>query len=91
MKIFLDESQCKEKLAPFTLTRHTADIRIGILTIREKWEMLLSKQNSTLITDSDLNALVINQILFLLRMIIMIFLHQQATRQTQKTIRILNQ
>ena len=60
MKIFLDESQCKEKLAPFTLTRHTADIRIGILTIREKWEMLLSKQNSTLITDSDLNALVIN-------------------------------
>ena len=59
MKIFLDESQCKDKLAPFTLTRHTADMRIGILTIREKWELLLIKQNSTLITDNDLNALII--------------------------------
>lgn len=59
MKIFLDESQCKEKLAPFTLTRHTADIRIGILTIREKWEKLLNKQVSTLITNDDSNTLII--------------------------------
>ncbi len=40
MKILLDESQCKRNLRPFTLTRHTSDIRIGILTIREKWEAL---------------------------------------------------
>ncbi len=32
------ELHCREQLLPFTLTRHTADIRIGMLTIREKWE-----------------------------------------------------
>jgi UDP-N-acetylglucosamine diphosphorylase/glucosamine-1-phosphate N-acetyltransferase len=31
------ESHCREDLFPITLTRHTADIRVGILTIREKW------------------------------------------------------
>ena len=40
MNIFLDDSAFKESLHPFTLTRHTADIRVGILTIREKWERL---------------------------------------------------
>lgn len=40
MNIFLEESRTREALFPFTLTRHVADIRIGILTIREKWEML---------------------------------------------------
>jgi UDP-N-acetylglucosamine diphosphorylase / glucose-1-phosphate thymidylyltransferase / UDP-N-acetylgalactosamine diphosphorylase / glucosamine-1-phosphate N-acetyltransferase / galactosamine-1-phosphate N-acetyltransferase len=33
------ETHCRENLFPFTLTRHTADIRTGIFTIREKWEM----------------------------------------------------
>ena len=40
MKIFLEETKTREALFPFTLTRHVADIRLGILTIREKWEML---------------------------------------------------
>jgi UDP-N-acetylglucosamine diphosphorylase / glucose-1-phosphate thymidylyltransferase / UDP-N-acetylgalactosamine diphosphorylase / glucosamine-1-phosphate N-acetyltransferase / galactosamine-1-phosphate N-acetyltransferase len=40
MNIFLDETSCKTSLFPFTYTRHVADIRIGILTIREKWEQL---------------------------------------------------
>lgn len=40
MNIFLDESRVRESLLPFTLTRHVADIRIGILTIRQKWELL---------------------------------------------------
>lgn len=40
MDIFLDESACREKLFPFTYTRHTSRIRIGILTIAEKWEHL---------------------------------------------------
>ena len=40
MNIFLDESGESAGLLPFTLTRHVADIRIGILTIREKWELL---------------------------------------------------
>ena len=40
MNIFLDDRQVKQGLYPFTATRHTAEIRIGILTIREKWAFL---------------------------------------------------
>lgn len=38
-KIIFTEEFCQpENLHPFTLTRQMQDIRIGILTIREKWE-----------------------------------------------------
>jgi UDP-N-acetylglucosamine diphosphorylase/glucosamine-1-phosphate N-acetyltransferase len=41
-KIIFTEEYCRPaNLHPFTLTRHIQDIRIGILTIREKWERLL--------------------------------------------------
>lgn len=41
-KIIFTEEFCQpENLYPFTLTRHIQDIRVGILTIREKWEKLL--------------------------------------------------
>ncbi len=41
-KIIFTEEFCQpENLHPFTLTRKTQDIRIGILTIREKWEKML--------------------------------------------------
>ena len=41
-KIIFTEEYCKpENLHPFTYTRHIQDIRIGILTIREKWEQHL--------------------------------------------------
>lgn len=41
-KIIFTEEFCQpEHLHPFTLTRQMQDIRIGILTIREKWELLL--------------------------------------------------
>ncbi len=40
MNIFLDESSCRQKLFPFTQTRHVAAIRVGILTIEEKWQKL---------------------------------------------------
>ena len=33
---------------PFTFTRPVADIRLGILTIREKWEKLLNKKSFSL-------------------------------------------
>lgn len=33
-----DLSEHRTKLFPFTLTRPVADLRVGILTIREKWE-----------------------------------------------------
>ena len=43
MIIFLDESKSKPTLIPFSHTRHVADLRVGILTIRQKWALLLSK------------------------------------------------
>lgn len=39
--VFTEEFCTPENLFPFTLTRQVQDIRIGILTIREKWEMHL--------------------------------------------------
>lgn len=41
-KILFTEEYCQpENLYPFTLTRQIQDIRLGILTIREKWELAL--------------------------------------------------
>lgn len=41
-KIVFTEEFCQpENLHPFTLTRQMQDIRVGILTIREKWERML--------------------------------------------------
>ena len=39
--VFTEEFCSPENLFPFTLTRQIQDIRIGILTIREKWEQHL--------------------------------------------------
>src|SRR5204862_6927453 len=42
-KIIFTEEFCQpENLYPFTLTRQIQDIRVGILTIREKWERMLN-------------------------------------------------
>src|SRR5215510_11031859 len=42
-KIIFTEEFCQpENLHPFTLTRQIQDIRVGILTIREKWETILN-------------------------------------------------
>lgn len=41
-KIVFTEEFCQpQNLFPFTLTRQVQDIRVGVLTIREKWELLL--------------------------------------------------
>ena len=39
--VFTEEFCSPENLFPFTLTRQIQDIRVGILTIREKWEIVL--------------------------------------------------
>jgi len=49
------DDQSRNNLLPLTFTRPLADIRIGILTIREKWETLLKAKTSTL-TESYLSA-----------------------------------
>ena len=43
-QLILDDTSIANALYPFTATRHTADIRIGILTISEKWEMLTGQK-----------------------------------------------
>lgn len=45
--ILFDEAR-RENLLPLTFMRPVADIRFGILTIREKWEIYLGKKTSTL-------------------------------------------
>ncbi|MGB5236727.1 MAG: putative sugar nucleotidyl transferase, partial [Flavobacteriaceae bacterium] len=47
MNYILFDGQVRDSLLPFTFTRPVADIRIGILTIREKWETLLETVTST--------------------------------------------
>ncbi len=45
MNLFFDDTHLKENLYPFAECRNVADIRVGILSIREKWERLLSAAN----------------------------------------------
>ncbi|HKJ49469.1 MAG TPA: GlmU family protein [Christiangramia sp.] len=47
MNYILFDGPEREDLLPFTFTRPVADIRIGILTIREKWEKMLAQKTST--------------------------------------------
>ena len=41
----------RDALLPFTYTRPVADIRVGILTIREKWELFLGATTTTVTED----------------------------------------
>lgn len=43
-QVFLTDKEIREKLFPFTQIRSAADIRVGILTIREKWQRYLGTQ-----------------------------------------------
>lgn len=49
MAIIFDDSNSKDDLYPFAVVRNVADIRIGILTIREKWETIISQLSSSTI------------------------------------------
>lgn len=48
MNYILFDGPSRNALLPFTFTRPVADIRIGILTIREKWERYLGSTTTTL-------------------------------------------
>ena len=48
MNYILFDGPSRNALLPFTFTRPVADIRIGILTIREKWEKYLGSTTTTL-------------------------------------------
>jgi len=51
MNYILFDGPSRNALLPFTYTRPVADIRIGILTIREKWESFLDVTTTTVTED----------------------------------------
>ncbi len=51
MNYILFDGPSRNNLLPFTFTRPVADIRIGILTIREKWETFLGYTTTTVTED----------------------------------------
>ncbi|WP_369047751.1 GlmU family protein [Tenacibaculum sp. UWU-22] len=48
MNYILFDGDVRNALLPFTFTRPVADIRVGILTIREKWETFLGLTTTTI-------------------------------------------
>jgi UDP-N-acetylglucosamine diphosphorylase/glucosamine-1-phosphate N-acetyltransferase len=58
MNIYLDDTHAKENLIPFSLSRHVADINIGIFSNRQKWEKLL--EGVATISNDPENAVVVN-------------------------------
>ena len=51
MNYILFDGEHRDALLPFTYTRPVAEIRIGILTIREKWELFLGSTTTTVTED----------------------------------------
>jgi UDP-N-acetylglucosamine diphosphorylase/glucosamine-1-phosphate N-acetyltransferase len=51
MNYILFDGPFRNNLLPFTYTRPVADIRVGILTIREKWEAYLGSTTTTVTED----------------------------------------
>ena len=51
MNYILFDGPFRNNLLPFTFTRPVADIRVGILTIREKWENYLGYTTTTITED----------------------------------------
>ena len=51
MNYILFDGSVRNQLLPFTFTRPVADIRVGILTIREKWEKYLGFATTTVTED----------------------------------------
>ena len=51
MNYILFDGPSRNNLLPFTFTRPVADIRVGILTIREKWEAFLKTTTTTVTED----------------------------------------
>ena len=73
MNYILFDGPVRTALLPFTFTRPVAEIRIGILTIREKWERYLGARTSSLtepylskkypLSESRVNILIYGSVL----------------------------
>ncbi len=66
--IILFDNEIRDKLLPFTYTKPVCEIRIGILTIREKWEKWLNGKVSFITQDylSDKYDILISERNFLI-------------------------
>ena len=51
MNYILFDGPFRDNLLPLTFTRPVAEIRLGITTIKEKWELLLKNSTSVLTQD----------------------------------------
>ncbi|UAB83620.1 GlmU family protein [Zunongwangia sp. SCSIO 43204] len=51
MNYILFDGSVRNQLLPFTFTRPVADIRFGILSMRERWELILGSTTSTITED----------------------------------------
>jgi hypothetical protein len=51
MNYILFDGPARNQLLPFTYTRPVAEIRVGIMTIREKWEHYLGTTTTTITED----------------------------------------
>jgi UDP-N-acetylglucosamine diphosphorylase/glucosamine-1-phosphate N-acetyltransferase len=58
--LLLEEDSCIDDLRPFTSTRSVLDIRMGIFTLREKWELMLGKDAFALVGSAVGSALAAN-------------------------------
>ena len=56
--ITLDDTLIRKNLFPFTLTRHALDIRIGILTLREKWKYFIDEKNISINKQTDSSLII---------------------------------
>lgn len=54
--ILYDEPTTRTQLLPFTYTRPLCDIRVGITTIREKWQYLSGQEHVSALTPAYLSA-----------------------------------
>lgn len=54
--VFFDDLEIRKALLPLTFTRPVAEIRVGILTIREKWMFHLISNTFTYQTEAYLNV-----------------------------------
>ena len=48
--ILFDDNEVRRQLLPFTYTRPTAMLRVGITTIGEKWQAMLGEANYSYLT-----------------------------------------
>ena len=59
MNIFLDDQYCKKSLLPLSAVRHVSEFRAGILTVREKWELIIAGAEGSILNEYKPDAISI--------------------------------